>query len=285
MGARLGGGAQLRLSSVVFGVVFAASAGLFGPAQAVTPTDRFSIMGGMGLAGLKMGDVNDQIDRGNVFAAHQNWISLDRINQGFNFDWEVRGTMSGPIALSLGGGAISGKSGVDFDQVIDIKAKSSVYRARVDYLLPWSPRNIRLFAAGGPIYLQNARTEISHEARTVDGGVLRIDSATLKGSSVGAEILGMAELVFNEHVTLVINAGYRYAKATADKVEWKVSRVADPVLDRDEDDIPDGFELGSESYLRHAFLNGDRVNPTSDGEIKLDFSGPQANFGLRFYLF
>ncbi len=255
-------------------------------ALALDPTARVSIAGMLGASSLGMGDVNDQINRGNAFLADQDWIELDEIKRGFNFGWEVRSTVSGPFAGSLGGGLLSASSSVDFDQVIDVKPSATFYRARLDYMLPFRPKpSIRMFVGGGPLFLTDAKVEATHEARTVDGGVQRVDSATISGSSVGFEGLLAVEMVFNERITLVLDGGYRLAKASGDDMEWKASRVANPVLDRDEDDVPDGLELGQESYLRHAFLDGNRVTPQVQGSQDIDFSGAQANVGLRFYLF
>ncbi|MFN8546847.1 MAG: hypothetical protein U0527_02455 [Candidatus Eisenbacteria bacterium] len=256
-------------------------------AEAVEPTARVSLTGGLGAVAVAAKDLNDEIDRGNRFAARQDWISLDNLNHAFNFNWDLRSALAGPFTLGVGGGVTSMRSRVDFDQVIEVHARGNLYHLHLEYLLPWSPRpsSVRLFGVGGPLLLSNAKVDVTHQARTADGGVLRQDDMTISGSSVGAEVMLAAEMIFSERVTFVADFGYRYAKANGDKFTWHASRVADPLLDRDGDGTRDGEELGAESYLLESFLTGDRWAPRQNKDIDLDFSGPQANVGLRFYLF
>jgi len=280
-------GAVARLGVIGGASAFALLALCTTRADAVEPTARVSLTGGLGAVAVAAGDLNDEIDRGNRFAAAQDWISLDNLNHAFNFNWDLRSALTGPFTASVGGGVTSMRSRVDFDQVIEVHARSNLYHVHLEYLLPWSPRpaSMRLFGVGGPVLLNNAKVDVTHQVRTPDGDILRQDDLTISGSSVGIEAMLAAEMIFSERVTFVADFGYRFAKAKGDKLTWRASRVADPLLDRDGDGTRDGEELGAESYLLESFLTGDRWAPRQNKEIDLDFSGAQVNVGLRFYLF
>lgn len=259
-------------------------ASLVAPAAlAYAPTKRVSICGQLGLGAVAMDDVNREVRRGNVFMASRDYISLDELKYGFNFKGDLRCTVKGPWGVALGMGSVKAKSDVDFDQVIRVEPSARLYFAHVSYLFPWRPRgeSIRLFAEAGPAFISSAKLVVNHERREPDAGVLRVEELEVDGSGAGGEIRLVGETVFNERITLWSDVGYRFLNSTEDSFKIKISRVADPVIDRNGNGIPDGQELVEGSYLLNAFLD-------SSGDVQnldVDWSGVQANIGLRFYLF
>lgn len=262
------------------------------PTLAYDPTDRFSIAGGVGISFCDMGDVNDEISSGNRFLSSRNWTTVDQLNTGFNFNYELRANVLGSWYLSLGGGRIAGETGVDFDQVIDIKPSTNFFSARVLWQAPWRPiESVRLFLGGGVANFTGTQLEVSHEQRDVETGTLRVETLTLEGSGWGALTTLEAELILSETATIVGDAGYRFFSTEYEDYEWNISALNNPALDDDGDGIANEFDLSENSYLREAFggenlhQDGDLTRSQPNDGISLDFSGFQLNVGLRFYLF
>ncbi len=261
---------------------------------AYDPTARFSLTGQLGATSLAMGTVNDEIDRGNVYMRSQRWDTLDNLGSGFNFIYDVRADLFGPWMLSFGGGSTIASTGVDFDEVIDIKPSASFLQARIFYRIPWRPfENVRFCVGGGGVMATSAELEITHEHRTVEAGILRRESLTFDGTGAGVVAAFEAELVLNERFTLAGDLGYRGLKVDidSDSYEWSITNVDDPAVDRDGDDVPEGRDLSDRSFLRNAFIDPIQANDQEDVELfrtvpmELDYSGVQAHVGLRVYLF
>lgn len=263
-----------------------------GTAWGFDPTARFSIAGQVGLGGTAMSDVNDGIDRGNLFAASQNWNDVDALSSGFNFTFDLRADITGPWMVSAGIQRLTASTGVDFDQVIEVKPKYSLFHGRLLYRVPYRPfESIRFSLGTGVLFVNTAELAVSHEHRNVEAGTLRIETLTLENSGTGFQGFLEAEVVFNELATMVTDVGYRYLNTTNDSFSWKIERVENPDLDEDDDEIPNGLDLSDDSFIRHGFLPAQSVDDPGDIRnlqptgMDLDYSGLQANVGLRFYLF
>jgi hypothetical protein len=287
-------GGLRRLSTAIAAVLLTASSGWFGSGGlAYDPTARVSLAGQVGLGGLQMGDVNHEIRDGNRYLTAQSWTTLKEIHTGFNFAGDLRAQLTPRWSISIGGGRTTGKSKVDFDQVIEVRPYAHFFHARLLYHLPFRPtQNVRLAVGGGPLDYFDARLNVSHEQRQVDGGTLRVEHLDLKGSGWGFQGLVEAEVILSEQITLVGDLGYRQIKVNYDHFDWKIDRLrTDPLFDTDGDGVPDEFDLAEGSFFRHAFAdenldpNGDIRQSRPNEGIQLDYSGVQANIGLRFYLF
>lgn len=257
-------------------------------AAAADPSKRVSIQLGGGLSGLAMSDVNDELERGNLFMATKSWRELDDLSRGFSFLGSVRSDLVSGFGVVVGIGSVSGSAGVDFDQVIDVETGGTLYFARATYHVPFRPRpSVRMFVEAGPLLLRGGKLDVRHERRS-DTAVLRLEELTVEHSGAGGEALASLEMVLNETITFVTDVGYRYLKADAEDWETRISRAQDPIQDQTGPDgepngIPDGQELIEDSFLLNAFLqeSGSRLRP----DMKVDYSGLQGNVGLRFYLF
>jgi hypothetical protein len=256
------------------------------------PPQRFSISGQAGLGGAAMGEVNDDIERANAFLSTRNWKTVDEIETAFVFRGDIRANVAGPWLVTLGISRFTSSTGVDFDQVIDVKPSAVVFRATLSYQLPfWLGDNLRFAVGGGLDYASSAKMEITHVHRNVEAGTRRLESLRYEGSGVGGHGLLEAELLVGESAAIVGDVGWRQLVVAPDSYHWKIDRVAGGVPDQDEDGVPNGDDLSDLSFLRHGFLPNELVN--SPGDIRslqpmkpeLDFSGVHGNVGLRFYIF
>ena len=264
-------------------------------ASAYDPVDRFSLNATVGLSFPSMGNVNGEIRDGNRFLGERDWLTLDRIETQFNFNYGLRANLFGPWNLEIGGGRVTGETGVDFDQVIKVRPMGNYFAGRVVYELPFRPReNIRFFAGGGPVFFTTMELEVSHEQRDVEGGTQRIETLTLDSSAAGFLLVLEGEVILSEKTTFVTDFAFRSAKVTYGESDasWKIDRLRTaPGFDSDGDGIPDSEDLSDDSYFRSAFasenigrdgdINRTLVNP----DMENDFTGFVANVGLRFYLF
>lgn len=263
------------------------------------PIERFSLAGQVGAGTLAMKDVNDRIQDGNEFLSRWGKTELDDLTYGFNFTWDLRTRLSQTLLFSLGGGLITGKSEINFDQVISVEPKSAFYYARMLYQLPFRPRpNLILRVGGGPVYLSSVELTVRHESRTTEAGTVRVETATFDGDGWGAQGMLEGELVLSEKVTLVADIGYRQAVISRGGYDWSITGLDLPQGDEDADGIPNQYDFTENSFLPHSFLEVEigpdgrpRTEPdgrtvtTPVGSGDIDFSGVQANVGLRFYLF
>ncbi|MCA9757252.1 MAG: outer membrane beta-barrel protein [Candidatus Eisenbacteria bacterium] len=265
------------------------------PAQAFDPSARFSLSGQLGASSLAMSDVNDEIADARVYMREQNWTVLDDVSSGFNFRGGLRADLFGPWMLDLGYGRISGSSSVDFDQVIDAAPSTNFYEGRLMYRVPWRPSEKVRFAVGaGFLGSTGAELKVTHEQRNVEAGVQRLETLTAKASGAGAVAVLEAELILNEMFTIVGDVGYRYLNLTQDSYELGISKVANPAVDGSDDDTtPEGRDLSDSSIFRYSFIVEDQRGTLIQDDIStfvvkdfdLDFSGAQANVGLRIYIF
>ncbi|MCA9726592.1 MAG: hypothetical protein KC729_02850 [Candidatus Eisenbacteria bacterium] len=256
------------------------------------PTQRLALSGQAGLGSIGMKDVNAEIDRGNTFLQRQTWSTLDDLKSNFLFRGDLRYNIYGSWSVSAGISRAVASTGVDFDQVIEVKPSATIYRGAVSYQLPWWVKEKIRFALGGGIdRTSSARVEVSHEHRNVESGTIRIETLTLEGSGTGAHAFLESELLVSESISLVSDIGWRQLKVSTDSFRWKIERVENPDLDQDRDDVPNGSDLSDNSFLRHGFLPPGLVGSPGDirilepDKVDMDFSGVQASVGLRFYLF
>jgi len=256
------------------------------------PPQRFSISGQAGLTGTKMGDVNQDIRRANRFLTRQNWRNVDEIETAFTFRGDIRANVMGPWYVTAGISRLTASSGVDFDQVIDVKPSATIYRATVSYQLPfWIKDKIRFAVGAGLDHAASSKLEVSHEHRNVEAGTLRLESLRYEGSGTGGHALLESEVLVGETASIVMDVGWRQLVVKTDSYRWKIDRVATGVPDQDNDGVPNHDDLSDSSFLRHGFLPNELIG--SPGDIRtlepmepdLDFSGVHANVGLRFYIF
>jgi hypothetical protein len=271
-----------------------------GLAWASDPSARIGVTGQFGGGMAAMGDINGHIRDGNRFlsAPPLEWTELDEIHHGYNFTWDIRSRIKGPLSVSLGGGSFFARSTVDFDQVISVRATMPFYHVRAMYKLPFRPMpSMILSLGGGPIYCPKSQLRVKHEHRTADGGTDRTESATFEGKGWGAHAFLQSELVLTEKITLLTDLGYRRATFNQDSWTWGVSGKNLIYRDANGNNILDAYEFRPYSWLPNSFVDvvkdGDvprsdsRQKPvlTPKGKTGQDFSGALLNIGLRFYLF
>ncbi len=269
------------------------------------PVERFSLSGQFGTGGLAMGDVNSRIRDGNRAVLRPfDFKELSSLSYGFNFTGDLRARISHSISLSVGGGLITGKTGVDYDYVIKVEPKATLFYLRGMYQLPYRPiRNLILRVGGGPIYLSSAEVSVSHEFRSVGPGTTRVESVTFKGEGWGGQGWLEGELVVSERFTLVGDVGYRRAVVSRGDYDWSITGLTNPYHREPHGQavIENRYAFHrTESFLAASFLE---IVYEEDGETprldemnrtlteprnhwrNMDFSGVQANVGLRVYLF
>lgn len=268
------------------------------------PIDRFSLTGQVGITGLAMGQVNDQIDEGNGFLRQRGWTQLDNLGYGYNFAWNLRARVRGPLSVSLGGGQVIGETSLDFDEVISVEPSVRLYSLRLDYELPFRPMSTFIMrVGGGPVWYSSTELKVQHERRSVETGTERIESAKFEGDSWGAHGYLEGELVLSEKITLVADVGYRFGTIqVSDNWDWEITGLALPLADDDRDGIPNKWDFDeANSWLIHSFLEVQRDDEgrvilddsgrpivhirRDDENLDLQLSGVVANVGLRFYLF
>ncbi len=265
------------------------------------PIERFSLSGQFGAGGLAMGSVNTRIRDGNrAVLRPYDKEEVSQLRYGFNFTGDLRARLSHSLSVSVGGGLITGKTGVDYDYVITVEPKATFLYIRGMYQLPYRPiRNLILRVGGGPLYLSSAELSASHEFRTVDGGTRRLESLTFEGEGWGAQGWFEGELVVSERFTIVGDLGYRRAVVSRGEYDWSVSDLRCPLCPVGNTEIPEMYSFDTHSFLSNSFLEiieNEDGNPRTDDIGRtlteprfhwknMDFSGVQANVGLRVYLF
>jgi hypothetical protein len=307
---RMRGSRALIITGTVILVLSAAAAA----AHAQAPKGRVSITGEIGGCMPALGDVNRDIRLGNVAMKRYSWNPLNEISLGYTFTGDLRARVYGPFTISVGAGQSLSKSGITFDQVISVKPKVNFYHFRLFYDLPFKPMPKMMLRVGaGLVDATNAQVAVRHERRTVDGGTQWIETATIKAKGMGAHALIESELMLNQRTTLVIDLGYRrlnlnHSGNAGDFRSWSRSGVETPQGDQDGDGIINVYDLADsrntpdgnlqQGYLSASFLEvpldianrpidigGQRELVRIRDLAKLDFSGPLASVGLRFYLF
>ena len=299
---------------VVAGTVILVLVAATAVAQAQAPKGRVSITGQVGGCLPIFNDVNKDIRLGNEALLRYGWSPMKELSVGYTFTADLRARVYGPLTLSVGVGQSFAHTGVDFDEVISVKPKVAFYHFRAFYDLPFKPMpRMFLRVGGGLIDATSAQVVVRHERRRTEGGTVWVESATLKAKGLGAHALIESELMLNQRTTLVIDVGYR--KLSLDRSgngedlrTWSRSGVETPLGDQDHDGIINVYDLADDrdtgdgnpqqGYLSASFLDvplGPDGKPIDIGNgreqvrvrdlRKIDFSGPQASVGLRFYLF
>lgn len=284
-----------------------------GPAWAQDPLGRVSIGGNAAGGVFALGDVNDRIDQANSdYLRARGWKTLGSADIGFGFAGDLRARVYGPLSLSIGGGTLTATTELDFDEVISVNPTATFLQARVDYDLPWRPLpKVRLRLGAAAINATSAECEVRHEVRRVEGGTLRIETATFEGSGWGGQVILGAEYTMTEKITLTADLAYRQLSVDRDKFSYRITEIAQPAQDTDRDGVPNEFDLDLDTVdddgdrvispntiVGSAFLETERYpsgDPIHDadgrpvvrarGLEKIDFSGPMLHVGLRFYLF
>ena len=306
LSCRKRGSRALVVAGTVILVLVAAAAA----ARAQAPKGRVSFSGLVGGCLPTLNDVNRDIRLGNVVIASRNWVPIKEINTGYTFTGDLRARVYGPFTLSLCIGQTFAHTSIgDFDQVITVKPRVAFYLGRILYDLPFKPMpRMALRVGGGLVDATNAQVAVRHEKRTMQT-LDWIESATFKAKGLGAHALLESELMLNQRTTLIIDVGYR--RLSLDRkgeatnfLGWRRSGLSpsEAQADPDGDGIWTGYTLANDEaggYLSESFLEvpmvGGHPIPTGAGGFrelvyvrdlkKIDFSGPQASVGLRFYLF
>ncbi len=310
LSCRKRGSRALVVAGTVILVLVAAAAA----AQAQAPKGRVSVTALIGGCLPALNDVNKDIRLGNDALKRYGWSPLKEINVGYTFTGDLRARVYGPLTLSLGIGHSFAGTDVDFDQIISVKPKVDFYHFRIFYDLPFKPMpRMLLRVGGGPVNATSAQVVVRHERRRVEGGTQWVESATFKAKGVGAHALIESELMLNQRTTLIIDVGYRRLSLDRsgngnDLRTWSRTEVDTPQGDLDRDGIINVYDLADsrntldgnqqQGYLSASFLDvplGPDGRPIDIGNGraqvrvrdlgKIDFSGPQASVGLRFYLF
>jgi hypothetical protein len=303
LSCRKRGSRALVVAGTVILVLVAGAAG----ARAQAPKGRVSFSGLVGGCLPALNDVNRDIRRGNVVIESRNWVPIKEINTSYTFTGDLRARVYGPLTLSLGIGQSYAHTNIgDFDQVITVKPKVAFYLARILYDLPFKPMpRMTLRVGGGPVDATSAQVAVRHEKRIMQT-LSWIESATFKAKGWGAHALLESELMLNQRTTLIIDVGYRRLNLNRSGgndnfLGWSRNGVDNP-LAYSSGNIYNMYTLADDAsggYLSESFLEvplaGGHPIPTGKGgnrELvyvrdlrKIDFSGPQASVGLRFYLF
>jgi hypothetical protein len=270
-----------------------------GPGLGLDPVGRVAISGNLALAGWAMGDVDREIRRGNEVLRHEGVTTLDPLSFGFDFLADFQAPVKHPFYLSLGLGRLRGHTGKAFNKVIDIEARTGIAYARLMWMLPWRPlEDVRIFLGGGPLFLRGSRLEVSHERDFEAKKPERKETLSMKGSGNGFLVGVTGEYVVSDHVTLSLDAGYRWARADLNSYKITVQNAQTrPGVDAFADDE----QVFWDSYLLDAFLKDpgpppeNQEAPNFDGppiqelepvdNLDLDFSGVRIQVGLRMYVF
>lgn len=305
LSCRKRGSRALVVAGTVILVLVAATA-----AQAQAPKGRVSFSGLVGGCLPALGDVNRDIRRGNVVIEERKWIPIKEITTGFTFTGDLRARVYGSLTLSLGVGQSFANTEIgDFDQVISVKPKVVFYHVRALYDLPFKPMpRMFLRVGGGLVDATSAQVAVRHEKRIMQT-LNWIESATFKAKGLGAHALIESELMLNQRTTLVIDVGYRRLSLDRsgdgnDFRGWSRNGLElSDALTYSSGNIYNVYTLAnrdvggylSESFLEVPLAGGDPIPAPGTGgnrELvyvrdlrKIDFSGPQASVGLRFYLF
>ncbi|MBD3162934.1 MAG: hypothetical protein GF346_10990 [Candidatus Eisenbacteria bacterium] len=256
------------------------------------PIGSFSISGELGLGGYSMGAVNDGINRSNDHLAllQPEWDVPDELQVGFDFLADASYDLSYSLRVGLSYLSSSGSTSVDYLQYIEVEPSATMIIPRLYYRLPWRPTiDMSLRGFGGPVFLRNVETKITHE--NTSEGEPRLESMTIEASGTGFEGGVMGEYTLSDRFTLTFEGGYRSAKTTYDSGAWKIENIQDPQSINNETGLPNSRSLQRQSYL-WGFLNEDyetvvqtTTEPTVREDLDADFSGVIAKVGLRVYIF
>jgi len=269
------------------------------PAHADDPIGRLSLSANFGVSSFAMGDVNDEIKRGNIgFFDAKNLSNMDDLSYGFNFLADFKTAIRDPFFLSVGAGSIRGHTGVSFNQIVDVDSRASFFYGRILYALPWRPlENGRLFAGGGPVFLRNVEFEVSHERDLIAKRPERQEVLTMTGDGSGFQFDLIGEYLLSDHVTVALDFGYRNATATLDALNPAEDiQVNNAETRPGQDAHDDNDQIFWDSYLIEAFLEDPgELQEDLDGPLlqdlesvdglERDFSGVRFEVGLRIYFF
>ena len=273
------------------------------PAQGVfaeDPVGRISLGINLGASYLTMGDVNDEVNRGNRdLFSEPNWKPMEDLALGFSFRADLKAAVKDPFFISLGRGNIRGHTGVAFNRVIDVDASTTVYYGRLLWAIPWRPmENGRFFLGGGPLILRDMELEVAHEWDLIPKRPERRETLVMNGSGSGFQLDLAAEYLLSDHMTISLDTGYRWAKGDLDAWlltvdNWETRPGQDPE--------PDNQQLFWESYLVGAFIADPGTRPADNSQrnfdgppldvvepvqgLGLDFSGARIEVGFRIHFF
>jgi hypothetical protein len=298
-------------------------------AHAADPIGQISIGGSAGISSYGLSDVNERIAAGNDWLNMKGWRTIEQIDYGWTFwsDVKFRVPTLDWLFLSAGYGVSSGSSqGPDSNELITVKVSQEAFHGRALYVLPFRfHRDVRLFVGGGPLIIGKQEVRASHVQRSSGGGTggnvhERTEEVYYSGDGLGWQLGFAGEYMVQDHITLSLDLGYRWANL--DYGDWKAKDnviiedtdptefssgqgAADTSLDRLHGGYPDDdprYDLQEDqSYVLAGFLDeattrqhegaythyyGPHRNylaGLSKKDIGIDLSGMQLHIGLRFY--
>lgn len=266
------------------------------PASAIDPVGKFSISGRVGIGGTSMKAINDGISRSNnllaSLATSQEWEVPDKIHTAFEFTGDASYELTPWIRLGISYGSLTGSTGVDYVQRIEVKPSTKMIVPKVMYRLPVRLLdNLALRVYGGAVILTGAKCVIDHEDTSPNSP--RLESITINGSGTGLTGGLTGEMTLSERFVLAFEGGYRAAKASFDSGKYTITKLRDPGGNTTEDP-PDVLlndrDPSQTSYL-WGFMDGWNENGYQEQEPQvyhsndLDFSGAYLQVGLRIYIF
>jgi len=316
---------RVRLGLVSLGLLLAIAPATW----ADDPIGRISFGGSAGFSSYTLESVNDRLnDHGNPWLEEQDWSTLDQLKHGWTFWGEVKFPLplgmlglyevAGiPLELYATGGYLfsSGTTGgKDYNELIEVIAEQESFNFRLLYALPWRFHDdIRLFVGGGPIVIKEQTVTARHTSRVVNTGQAqetqeRIEEVIYTGSGSGIQLGLAAEYLVQDHITLSLDLGYRWAAVDFDP--WSASTgltisdtnpadfgdgtFSDDRLQRDASFVFHSFldregteaaEIGTTGSLHEYGPHIDQVRGLESSDLDLDLSGLQVQLGFRFYFF
>lgn len=286
-------------------------------ARAEDPIGRISLGVSGGISDYLLKDVNSRLENeGNHYLVEERGtgdlaeVSPLKALSPLEFGWTFWADLKAPVPfvdflyLSAGYGISSGSSdGPDVDNVLEIKASQRAYHLRLLYVLPFRfQEDTRLFFGGGPLIINEQEVIASQTNRTVRDETWT-EEIRYSGSGLGWQVGLSAEYMMQDHMTLVVDLGYRFANLDYESwsAEENVTLTLPPTAETDEYDRLHY----QESYPGRVFLDWDAtidaapatdlerlhlfgpnreyLQELSKDQLGLDMSGAMVHIGLRFY--
>ncbi|MBM3317876.1 MAG: outer membrane beta-barrel protein [Candidatus Eisenbacteria bacterium] len=288
------------------------------PATAEDPIGRISLGGSGGFSSYLLSDLNSRIaNQGNHYLSRERGVEpLQTVSplkelSPLEFGWTFWADLKVPVPfvdflfLSGGYGSSSGATeGPDVDDILRIEARQTAFHARLLYVPPFRfQEDTRLFIGGGPLFIRNQEVTASQTNRT-NKDAQWTEEITYSGSGTGWQVGLAAEYMIQDHMTLCVDLGYRFANLQYDS--WSPDanvKIRVPMTAETEEYDRLHYR---ESYPGRVFLNWDATiaaAPATDYErllqfgpnreylqaltreqLGLDMSGMMLHIGLRFYL-
>ncbi len=170
---------------------------------------------------MAMSDVNEAIDDLNQFTAEEGLAPIDKITWGGLFGLEARFFATRHWMVTAGVGRISKQSVLDLQPAatsfltIQAKVRTVPLNVGVDYY--FDPKTsgdftLRPFVGGGFMSLPETKVSLGGQFQSPD--TTFGESSTALGEGSGGYIEGGIHMMFPSRYSVIVNANFRYAKAT-----------------------------------------------------------------------